>query len=222
MLHLTDPTLYWGLAALWLVLLGLYLGKIRQVKTLEQREADLQSIFDAIPDGIVFTDLERKIARMNTGMVSLFGYDIDELVGNTTARLYERADDYEWLGQVRFNLPDADKLKLFEVIFRRKDGSTFVGETHSTAVNSADGQLLGFIGVTKDISERQKSEEKLELAASVFTHAREGIMITDANALIVEVNNTATEISGYSRQEMIGQNLRMSLQTGNHPSFTLK
>jgi PAS domain-containing protein len=39
-----------------------------------------------------------------------------------------------------------------------------------------------------DISERKKTEARLQLAACVFSHAREGIMITDADGVIVEVN----------------------------------
>jgi diguanylate cyclase (GGDEF)-like protein/PAS domain S-box-containing protein len=219
MFDFVTPISYWVLAALSLVILGLYLRKLKQIDALKERETNLQSIFDAIPAAIIFTDPERNIARVNRSMEVIFGYDINELAGKTTSILYERSEDYEWLGRIRFNRTDADKLKQFEVNFQRKDGSTFIGETHSTAVNSDDGQLLGFIGVTTDISERQKDKEKLELAASVFTHAREGIMITDANASIIEVNNTSTEISGYSRDEIIGKNLRMFTTDRQSPEF---
>ncbi|MEH6556294.1 MAG: EAL domain-containing protein [Oceanicoccus sp.] len=219
MFDFVTPISYWVLAALSLVILGLYLRKLKQIEALKERETNLQSIFDAIPAAIIFTDPERNIARVNRSMEVIFGYDINELAGKTTSILYERSEDYEWLGRIRFNRTDADKLKQFEVSFQRKDGSTFIGETHSTAVNSDDGQLLGFIGVTTDISERQKDKEKLELAASVFTHAREGIMITDANASIIEVNNTSTEISGYSRDEIIGKNLRMFTTDRQSPEF---
>lgn len=63
--------------------------------------------------------------------------------------------------------------------------------------------------------EKDKNRARLELAASVFTHAREGIMITDANANIVDVNETFTQISGYSRSDALGQNPRM-LSSGRH------
>jgi diguanylate cyclase (GGDEF)-like protein/PAS domain S-box-containing protein len=55
----------------------------------------------------------------------------------------------------------------------------------------------------------QASHDKLQLAASVFTHAREGIMITDARGSIVDVNETFTRITGFSREEAVGQNPRM-------------
>ncbi|GGY77604.1 hypothetical protein GCM10011613_22730 [Cellvibrio zantedeschiae] len=67
--------------------------------------------------------------------------------------------------------------------------------------------------------EKSKDRTSLELAASVFVHAREGIMITDAQAKIVDVNETFSQITGYTRAEVIGQNPRI-LQSGRHsPDF---
>ena len=68
----------------------------------------------------------------------------------------------------------------------------------------------------EEIREREKSEAKMQLAASVFTHAREGIMITDAGGVIVDVNDTFTSITGFSREEALGQNPRI-LNSGRQP-----
>jgi PAS domain S-box-containing protein len=57
--------------------------------------------------------------------------------------------------------------------------------------------------------EKTTSDTRLKLAASVFSHAREGIMITDAAGTIIEVNDTFTSITGYSREEAVGQNPRI-------------
>lgn len=61
--------------------------------------------------------------------------------------------------------------------------------------------------------EKTEDEARLQLAASVFTHAREGILITDADANIIEVNDTFTQTTGYGRSEVIGKNPRI-LKTG--------
>ncbi|HYR25463.1 MAG TPA: diguanylate cyclase, partial [Aquabacterium sp.] len=53
---------------------------------------------------------------------------------------------------------------------------------------------------------RQQADERLHLAASVFTHAREGILITDAQARIIDVNEAFTRITGYRRDEVLGLN----------------
>jgi diguanylate cyclase (GGDEF)-like protein/PAS domain S-box-containing protein len=63
--------------------------------------------------------------------------------------------------------------------------------------------------VLSDISERKEIEEKLLLAASVFSHAGEGIVITDAKGNVKEVNAAFTRITGYSRAEVMGNNMRI-------------
>lgn len=70
--------------------------------------------------------------------------------------------------------------------------------------------------LTAEVARRQQleqelrtSNEALELAASVFTHAREGIFITDAQGTILEVNEAFTHITGYSREEALGRNPRL-------------
>ncbi|MFT7288189.1 MAG: diguanylate cyclase (GGDEF)-like protein/PAS domain S-box-containing protein [Halieaceae bacterium] len=88
--------------------------------------------------------------------------------------------------------------------YRNAGGQLFVGETLGTPLFGVDGEVLGNIGVIRDVTLRKKAEEKLTLSASVFTHAREGIMITDASGIIVEVNDTFSLITGYSREEAAG------------------
>jgi diguanylate cyclase (GGDEF)-like protein/hemerythrin-like metal-binding protein/PAS domain S-box-containing protein len=69
----------------------------------------------------------------------------------------------------------------------------------------------------REIKTRQEKEEKLKLAASVFTHAREGILITDADNKIIEVNDTFSLITGYTYEEALGENPSF-LSSGKHGS----
>lgn len=67
--------------------------------------------------------------------------------------------------------------------------------------------------------EKKRAEEQIQLAASVFEHSHEAIMITDAEARIVEVNRAFQELTGYSRDEVLGRNPNI-LKSGRHdPQF---
>lgn len=66
-----------------------------------------------------------------------------------------------------------------------------------------------------DVIRRKAAEEQLRLSASVFTHAREGILITDADAYIIDVNQAFTQITGYSRDETLGRKAGF-LKSGQH------
>ena len=65
------------------------------------------------------------------------------------------------------------------------------------------------------VIEKSHADSRLQLAASVFSHAREGIIISDAAGIIVEVNATFTEITGYTREEAVGQSPPKLLKSGH-------
>lgn len=71
------------------------------------------------------------------------------------------------------------------------------------------GRVVHISGLVQDMTEIRRKDEQLRLAASVFTHAREGITIANADGIIIDVNEAFTRITGYSRQEVIGQNPRI-------------
>jgi len=97
----------------------------------------------------------------------------------------------------------------------RKDGTHGFMLARGEAVFDINGKIIGLHGVAADITERKLAEEKLRLAASVFTHTREGILITDRDGKIIEVNDAFTHITGYGREEIIGKNPSI-LKSGLH------
>ena len=80
---------------------------------------------------------------------------------------------------------------------------------------SEKGELLGYVGTLTDITERKQFEEKLRLTAKIFESTLEGIIITNANLEIIEVNDAFSKITDYSREEVIGLNPRF-LKSGHH------
>ncbi len=69
----------------------------------------------------------------------------------------------------------------------------------------ADGIAVRAFGTCQLITRQVLSEQKLQLFASVFTSAHEGIIITDLNARIIETNIAFSKITGYSREEVLGK-----------------
>ncbi len=73
----------------------------------------------------------------------------------------------------------------------------------------ADGDIGGIVIFTEDITQQKKDKEQLQLAASVFTNAREGILICDPQGAILDANEMFTHITGYTRAEVLGRNPRI-------------
>ncbi|MCO5103945.1 MAG: EAL domain-containing protein [Burkholderiaceae bacterium] len=103
---------------------------------------------------------------------------------------------------------------------RRRDGQWLCCVFRATVQGrSPQGLARGLVGSYQECPDTQRRQDNLQVAASVFTHAREGISITDPAGKIIDVNEAFTRITGYSREEIIGRNPRI-LQSGRQsPEF---
>jgi diguanylate cyclase (GGDEF)-like protein/PAS domain S-box-containing protein len=170
--------------------------------------ARLLAALEVTADGLLVLDQGGKIANMNRRFRDIWRIPEELSPGSGHDALVEfmasRARD-----------PDAYKRRLSEI---RPDG----GETFDL-LSLGDGRFLerksrpamrgktviGRVFSFSDISEHKARESRLALAASVFSHAHEGIMITDGARNIIDVNATFCRITGYAREEIIGQNPRI-------------
>lgn len=79
-------------------------------------------------------------------------------------------------------------------------------EAHISTVNYRGDSL--FFSIIHDITERKHTETELRIAAAAF-EAQEGMIITDANGVILRVNSAFTEITGYTSEEVLGRTPRI-------------
>lgn len=80
----------------------------------------------------------------------------------------------------------------------------------------ARARLFRCLGVGAKLRERTADRERLRQAAAVFDCTREGVLVTDSKGLIVHVNRAFMEITGYQREEVLGQRPNM-FKSGHHP-----
>jgi diguanylate cyclase (GGDEF)-like protein/PAS domain S-box-containing protein len=73
-----------------------------------------------------------------------------------------------------------------------------------------DGNVTKSIGTVHDITERIKYEKELEIASNVFKYSSDGIVITDKSNKIVSVNRSFEKLTGYSKEEVIGKDPKLS------------
>jgi len=84
-------------------------------------------------------------------------------------------------------------------------------------VPAAAGEPQTLEGLISDITDKKHAEEQMLLAARVFDRASEAIVVTDPEARILTVNAAFTEVTGYSREEAVGQTPAL-LKSGKHPA----
>ncbi len=98
-----------------------------------------------------------------------------------------------------------------------KDGSyKWILDRGKIFSRTKDNKPLRIIGTHMDITARKEAEDNQRLAASVFTHSQESVIITDTNNRIVDVNPACLQLTGYTREETLGQDPRI-FSSGKHP-----
>ena len=174
-------------------------------------------IVNEINDGILVLDAGFRLRFSNPAMLRILGYAQEELDGVWAGDLVWPAPQ----DQARY-AEETEKRRRgesgnYELRWRRKDGSVCWSRISATARFDSDGRFDGSFIVFQDTTERKRTDETLRLWASVFANSREGITITDPNGIILDVNEAFVRITGYSREEVVGQNPRI-LQSGRHNS----
>ena len=91
---------------------------------------------------------------------------------------------------------------------RHADGRWRWVEDRGRAVErNAQGQVLRMLGTRRDITERKLVDEQQRLAATVFEACGEGIVILDADYLILSVNQAFSDVTGYRKDEVLGRSV---------------
>lgn len=194
-------------------------GFNRLLTALGQREALLKQVMDTSSVAIFLVDMQGRITQANRRMYEMFGWPPDSLIGHEYTELIhplERESGRRTMLQLLASeMPSVD----LDRLYWRADQTQFWGHLTGRVFIDAEQSRNGLVGVIADISERKQVEEKLHLIASVFTHAREGITITAADGTIIDVNESFTRITGYSRDEVVGKNPRVLKSEHHNPEF---
>ncbi|MBU1058475.1 MAG: ABC transporter substrate-binding protein [Proteobacteria bacterium] len=133
----------------------------RMEEEITRHKAEFEAMFTAITDAIVFVDQYRRIIMVNPAFTKMLGYQQEELVEKTTKLIYANPEHYNKQGQIRFRPKAKIDNPVFENEYRRKDGTIFKGETLGVHVKDQNGNVIGFLGVIRDITDRKKAEENL-------------------------------------------------------------
>ena len=130
---------------------------ITQWKLDEETFRQQALMFNTVHDGILVTDLNGVITDWNPGAELMFGYSKQEALGSTPALVHEPSENPTLTQSILDELSQKGRWQ-GEINFRRKDGRSGICETIAAPLKNLDGQLIGTIGVNRDITERKSIE----------------------------------------------------------------
>ena len=200
-----------------LVVSGLMLWGVRSLRRLEHSrtsaEENYRSIYENAVEGIFQSTPEGRLLTANPAMARMFGYrSPEEMVSEITdlgRQLWESAADRErFVEEVRAK----GSVSGFEARMRRRDGSLLWASLSGRAVTGPEGRIVRLEGTLQDITWRRRQEEALEESRrqfrDIFERSVDALLIHDGEGRIVDCNAEACRSLGYSREELVGMNVR--------------
>ena len=183
----------------------------RQIRTSDQANRRSQMLLRHASDGIHILDEQGLLTEASNAFYQMLGYTPGELEGahltdwDLSHSPAERAELFRRTLQ-------RGQTTTFETSYRHRDGHSFPVEVTTARLDLGDGPLL--FNAARDITERKKADEDLRIAARAF-ESQVGMLITDAELRILRCNQAFCRITGYTAEEVIGQQPTL-LQSGRH------
>ena len=164
-------------------------------------------IVAALPDAVVVTGTDRRILTANEAGAGLLGWEPNDVVGQAIA-------DHVSPGERAHVASREDKVLAGEPQrYETKIVNHRTNEERDVAVSSGpfrvNGELIGTVATLRDITDPKRAQDTLARSEARYRHlvesASDAIVTLDANGRFTTVNHAAENISGYKREELVGQ-----------------
>ncbi|MFZ5775974.1 MAG: PAS domain S-box protein [Thermodesulfobacteriota bacterium] len=187
--------------------------RVRHENELRESREFLHLIADSLPVLIAYVDKEERFRFANRQFEVVFGQQRGEIVGKTMAALLGPENYARVEAGIRHALAGESLVR--EVPLQLAGGVEYLCRGTFLPDLGDDGSVKGFYLMSEDVTEQRKAEaERLRLVTAI-EQAEESIVITSPSGEIQYVNPFFEKVSGYTQEEVIGENPRI-LQSGQH------
>jgi diguanylate cyclase (GGDEF)-like protein/PAS domain S-box-containing protein len=187
--------------------------ELQQARITEQLHYRYTELFEFAPIAYFTFDLKGKITQVNLRGANLLGINRVHLVGKMFAN-YVTIPHCNTFNDCLAKVFQHKGIQSFEILVRVNQTTRWLNIEANLGITGTD-----CLAALIDITEKKQAENEQKLAASVFTYAREGITIIDNENIIIDVNDSFTRITGYSREEAIGQTPHFLQSSKETPEF---
>jgi PAS domain S-box-containing protein len=180
---------------------------ITERKRTEAERARLAAIVEQSGYAIVSRTADGTVLTWNRAAERLFGYTAAEMVGRSAAvllppgRLHELGRGFEDAGSATVHHYESTRLT--------KSGGLIDVSISASRITDARGNVESVSLTFGDITLRKRAEAQMRVAAGVFAHAAEGIVIVDHSGDVMLVNPAFTKITGYGADDVVGKSARV-------------
>ena len=203
--------LFSGLAiGVLIVLSGLSLRSRRQIVESEKR---YRNVINSTAEGYGKIDPQGRLLEVNKAFCDMLGMTPDEMLGKHPYEFSTGENRVHF--ERKISEVATSNQRQYDVVFENKLGKAVHAHVSATSIKDSSDNVTGAFAFFTDITERKEAEHELEFQKRALDeHAI--VSITDVKGNITYINNKFCDISGYTRQELLGQNHRL-LKSGEHP-----
>ena len=193
---------------------GAELERKRAEEALKESEESVRLLLDSTGEGIYGVDLDGNFTFVNHAFLKMLGYeDISQLIKNNAHDLihHTRSNGMPFPPeecQMYRAFREGKEIQVNDELFWRSDGTSFPVEYFSYPMYR-DGKVVGSVATFMDITERKLAEESLKKLNNAISQATEAVAITNVKGVIEYVNPAFEKVTGYSKEEALGQHTRI-------------
>ena len=174
---------------------------------LKESEEKFRSIAENLTD-IIFIINTYGIVQYVSPSSESFGYSVEEITGNFFGEFLADGEIEKAMQQFNNVLNSVEHDNTISLVFKRKDGSNFFAELTGSIFN-IDNETKGVLGLLRDISDKRQREDELRKLSRSVEQSPASIVIADTEGNIEYVNPKLCELTGFSKDELIGKNPRI-------------
>ncbi len=180
--------------------LPVILENVTKQAELIRQEKRYRNLFDSMRDAMIVANQSRIVLDANQpALRNIFGYEISDIVGQSTSILYADQEQFEKVGGEVYHNPRPAEGKIIETSFLRKSGEEFSGELSALKLRNDKGEPIGNIVIIRDITEHLKAEKKrLFLEEQLQQAAKMESLGQLAGGVAHDYNNMLGVIIGYT------------------------
>ena len=218
---LTETQISWMEEASETIALALRFATESEERRLAEERT--RQILESSAEGIFGVDKEGVITFVNPAACKMLGFNPEELIGQASHDIihHHKPDGSPYPKEecpmyAAYKRGEASRID--DEFLWRKDGSGFPVEYGANPIVK-DEQVLGAVVSFTDITVRKQQETELQTQHSALESAANAIVITDNRGTIQWVNHAFTQLTGFEREEAIGQNPRVLKSGAHEPEF---
>lgn len=175
----------------------------RADEDLKESEVRFRSLYENSFDAILLTKPDGSILSANPAAQKMLGMTEGEITKVGRSGIIVQDENLKRALKER-----EEKGKVWTILtFKRKDGSTFLGEITSNIFTDAEGNLKTSM-IIRDVTEREKAKKELELASlynrSLIEASLDPLVTIGQDGKITDVNSATEIVTGFLRDELIG------------------